>query len=156
MYLRPSHLKILQIMWNINKLANVPSHLHISWLNFDEANLKWTSSNRVFKNFANTIRAPPTHCFWKFLYCFMQKNAYFWICLQSLSQRISQSFKMLGKLWIILTVCNFNKNVALPQEFPWHFYDQVLPRASPNGSFWKWNKICCFTPVWTIWWYIAT
>ena len=42
---------------------------------FDKANLleKKSSSKKVFKDFANTLRVTPTGYFWKSIYCFTQK-----------------------------------------------------------------------------------
>ena len=35
--------------------------------------IKWTSSNTVFKDFPNNLRALPIDCFWKSMYCITQK-----------------------------------------------------------------------------------
>ena len=74
--------------------------------------IKWTLSKTVFKDFPNTLRAPPNDCFWESIYCITQKNWYFWICLQNLFWRISHFLKMQGN-----EACNFSKNAALTQVF---------------------------------------
>ena len=45
---KPSHLEKLQIIQNLNKL-NVPSYLHIFWLNFDVANHSFLHPFRLWE-----------------------------------------------------------------------------------------------------------
>ena len=59
----------------------------------------------VFKDFAKTLRAPPTDCFWKPIYCFIKKCVF---------QNLLKPFSIdAGKPFIILTAYHSSQKYFL-------------------------------------------
>ena len=91
--------------------------IFLDWILIKQIYNKMNFIKDDFQRFRQQFKSTSNWLFLEVYILFHTKNPCFWLCLQNLSWSINHFLKMLGKLWIVLTACNFNENDAFPQVF---------------------------------------